>query len=121
MQGTTPGVFLLVCPAINWLAPPLAARGQKAQENPSSFPSAPQATTAAATGDGEWELCLLTTFCKAAKHFRVQRVLGAGANGIVFAVQCTHREAPFPDKTYALKVRRVPACLPPPPPLPASR
>ena len=56
------------------------------------------------SGSGEREVRLLLTFCKAAKHFRMERVLGSGANGMVFAVKCVHPEAPHPDKTYALKV-----------------
>ena len=34
----------------------------------------------------------------------MQRVLGSGSNGVVFAVTCVHEQAPYPDKTYALKV-----------------
>jgi hypothetical protein len=44
------------------------------------------------------ELSFLMTFCKDAKHFAVQAVLGSGQNGIVFAVKCTHVDFPFPDR-----------------------
>ena len=44
------------------------------------------------------EMRFLMTFCKDAKHFAVQAVLGSGACGIVFAVKCTHVDFPFPDK-----------------------
>ena len=47
---------------------------------------------------GELELRFLTTFCKDAKHYAVQSVLGSGCNGIVFEVKCVHPGAPFPDK-----------------------
>jgi hypothetical protein len=52
----------------------------------------------------ERETRLLLTFCLKAEHYAVQHTLGAGANGIVFAVTCTHPEAPVPGKTYALKL-----------------
>ena len=77
--------------------------------SPSSHPTHTQSGGSTGVGAGigndEREVRLLLTFCKAAKHFRVERVLGSGANGVVFAVKCVHPEAPFPDKTYALKVQ----------------
>ncbi len=52
----------------------------------------------------ELELRLLLTFCKDAKHFAVQAVLGCGAYGVVFAVKCTHADFPFPDKVLLCRM-----------------
>jgi hypothetical protein len=50
------------------------------------------------------EASFLVTFCRDAKHFAVQAVLGSGSCGVVFAVKCTHVDFPFPGKVLRVKV-----------------
>lgn len=54
--------------------------------------------------DPERETRVLMTFCRDARFYRVERVLGHGCNGIVFAVRCTHPLSPYPERLYALKM-----------------
>jgi hypothetical protein len=81
---------------MSWLVSVLGAGG--------GGPQSVRSVDASGAGSSEREARVLMTFCKAAEHFRVERVLGSGSNGIAFAVKCVHPEAPHPDKTYTLKV-----------------
>ena len=88
-------------PALESQLADAAARNAALEEAAGSVDTSGAGSSCASS---EREARVLMTFCKAAEHFRVERVLGSGCNGIAFAVKCVHPEAPHPDKTYTLKV-----------------
>jgi hypothetical protein len=64
------------------------------------------------------------TFCKDAKDFCVESVLGKGCNGVVFSVKCVHPDFPASFRDKVLQASRCASLsrrpLSPPMPLPLT-
>jgi hypothetical protein len=52
------------------------------------------------------------TFCKDAKDFRVESVLGKGCNGVVFSVKCVHPDFPASLRDKVLQAARCASLCP---------